>query len=278
MSVDPVYLVEKPDYQAEKLTIPRIALVETNMSDIDAGWTRFVFDTYHLPFTIIKPGEFEKTDFIAKFDVVVFPSANKDLLMEGKYKTEGDDYRLTSYPAEFTKGMGENGFNSLMKYLENGGIIVSWGSSTDLFTGILKIKRSETDVEEFQLPFSNISKKLEGMYVPGSFLKIELKVDHPLTLGMPAETGVFYRGNPVFSTSTPDFDMDRRVIAKFPKKNILLSGYIEKEELLSDKSCMIWLKKGKGQLVLFAFNPQFRASTGADYKLLFNALLLGKIE
>jgi hypothetical protein len=170
--------------------------------------------------------------------------------------------------------MGENGFNNLMKYLDNGGMIISWGSSTDLFTGVLKIKRSETEIEEFQLPYNNISKKLEGLYVPGSFVKIELNDDHPLTMGMPAETGVFYRGNPVFTTSTPNFDMDRRVIGKFPKKDILLSGYIEKEELLSDKSCMIWLKKGKGQLVLFAFNPQFRASTAADYKLLFNALLL----
>jgi hypothetical protein len=274
MTVDPVFLVEKPVYKAEKLTMPRIALIETNMHDMDAGWTRFIFDTYHLPFTIVKPGDFEKTDFTEKYDVVVFPSANKDLLMEGKYKTESDDYRLTGYPAEFTKGMGENGFNNLLKYLDNGGLIVSWGASTDLFTGVLKIKRSETEIEEFQLPFSNISKKLEGLYVPGSFVKIELKEGHPLTLGMPAESGIFYRGNPVFSTSQPDFDMDRRVIGKFPKKDILLSGYIEKEELLSDKSCMIWLKKGKGQLVLFAFNPQFRASTAADYKLLFNALLL----
>jgi hypothetical protein len=277
LSVDPVYLEEKPDYQAEKLSIPRIALIETNMQDVDAGWTRFIFDTYHLPFTVIKPGEFEKTDFSAKFDVVVFPSSNKDLLMEGKYKTESDDYRLTGYPPEFTKGMGEIGFNNIMKFLENGGLIVSWGASTDLFSGVLKIKRSETDIEEIQLPYTNIAKKLEGLFVPGSFMRIELKQDHPLTYGMPAESGAFYRGNQVFSTSTPDFDMDRRVIAKFPDKNILLSGYIEKEELLRDKSCMIWLKKGKGQLVLFAFNPQFRASTGADYKLLFNALLLKDI-
>ncbi len=152
LSVDPVYLEEKPDYQAEKLTMPRIALVETNMSDIDAGWTRFIFDIYHIPFTVVKPGDFEKTDFIAKYDVVVFPSTNKDLLMDGKYKTEKDEYRLTAYPAEFTKGMGENGFNNLMKYLDNGGMIISWGSSTDLFTGVLKIKRSETEIEEFQLP------------------------------------------------------------------------------------------------------------------------------
>ena len=198
--------------------------------------------------------------------------------MEGKYKTEGDEYRLTDYPPEFTKGIGETGFNNLMKYLDNGGIIVSWGASTDLFAGTLKITHSEKDIEEFQLPYNNISKKLEGLYIPGAFVKIELKSDHPLTMGMPAESGAFFRGNPVFTTSLPDFDTDRRVIGKFPEKDILMSGYIEKEELLSEKSCVIWMKKGKGQLVLFAFNPQFRASTAADYKLLFNSLLLGKVE
>jgi len=278
MSVDPVYLEEKPVYLAEKFNMPRVALIETNMHDMDAGWTRFLFDTFHLPFTVVKPGDFEKTDFTTGFDVVVFPSNNKDILKEGKYKSDGDDYYISDYPPEFTKGMGEKGFNNLIKYLDNGGLIVSWGSSTDLFSGTLKIKRSDTETEEFQLPYSNISKKLEGLYVPGSFVKIELKEDHPITLGMPPESGVFYRGNPVFSTSMPNFDMDRRVIGRFPEKDILLSGYIEKEELLSEKSCLVWLKKGKGQLVLFAFNPQFRASTAADYKLLFNALLLDRLQ
>jgi len=37
---------------------------------------------------------------------------------------------------------------------------------------------------------------------------------------------------------------------------------------------MIWIQKGTGQLVLFGFNPQFRASIQGSFKLLFNALLL----
>jgi hypothetical protein len=72
--------------------------------------------------------------------------------------------------------------------------------------------------------------------------------------------------------------MDRRVIGKFKEKEILISGYCEKEELLSNKTCLVWLKKGKGQLVLFGFNPQFRASTHGSYKLLFNSVLLPEIK
>jgi hypothetical protein len=50
------------------------------------------------------------------------------------------------------------------------------------------------------------------------------------------------------------------------------------EELLANKPVMVWVRKGKGQIVLFGFSPQFRASTPASYKLLFNALLLPKVS
>ena len=88
------------------------------------------------------------------------------------------------------------------------------------------------------------------------------------------EIGIFFRGRPVFTTSIPRFDMDRRVIAKFPEKDILLSGYSENEEKIGNKNAMVWIKKGKGQLVLFGCNPQFRASTDVSYKLIFNSILL----
>jgi hypothetical protein len=68
------------------------------------------------------------------------------------------------------------------------------------------------------------------------------------------------------------------VIGVFPDDGLIISGFGEKEEMISDKPAMIWLKKGKGQIVLYAFNPQFRASTPATYKLLFNALFLPPAE
>jgi hypothetical protein len=85
---------------------------------------------------------------------------------------------------------------------------------------------------------------------------------------------VFHRSSPVFTTWQPYFDVDRRVIGTFPERDILMSGYAENEKELGNKTSAVWLKKGKGQVVLFSFNPQFRASTPATYKLLFNSLLL----
>ncbi|RKE02100.1 zinc carboxypeptidase [Marinifilum flexuosum] len=280
INVPPIYISNLSKVESSTMKIPKIALVESWLHDMDAGWTRFIFDSYHLPFKTVRPGDFEKTDFTKDFDVVVFPNNRKSVLMSGKIKTRSGELIIPNFPPEYTKGIGKKGMTKLMSFAENGGIIISWGNSSNLFQGILEIKQENNTKEEFQLPYKNISKilKTSGLYCPGSILKIDLLNDHPITLGMKSETGIFYNGGPVFATSIPNFDMDRRVIGKFPEKNILLSGYCEKEEVLSNKTCLVWLKKGKGQLVLFGFNPQFRASTNTSFKLLFNSILLSKIN
>jgi len=276
-----VTFLDKSDtLKLKPVSLPKIGLVETWFHDMDAGWTRYLFDDYGIPYTVLHPEDFKKADLSKDFDVLVFPSENKDILLKGKYKRSGGTYTPSSYPPEFTKGMGEDGLENILKFIEKGGKVIAWGESTELFLGPQKIKWSEDNTEEFVLPVNNVAGPLKskGLYCPGSLVNIQLKEDHPLTLGMEKDIGVFYRGNPVFSTREPYFDMDRRVIATFPEKDVLASGYIEKGELLGLKTAMVWVKKGKGQLVLFAFLPQFRASTPVSYKLLFNALLLPQAE
>ena len=275
LTVPPIFLSENTEIQSIPFKTPRIALVETYFHDMDAGWCRYVFDSYHIPYKVLRPGDFKESDLKNKFDLIIFPDVNKSILMEGKYKSK-NSYRPSQYPPQYTKGMGKEGLQKLLAFINDGGNVISWGRSTNLFMGLLSIKIDKDNKEEFQLPISNIGDNLqkEKLYCPGSLLKVELLQNHPLTLGMCKEAGVFYRGKPVFSTSIPYFDMDRRVIAKFPEKEILLSGYAENVDKLANRSVMVWLKKGKGQLVLMGFNPQFRASTQGTFKLLFNAILL----
>jgi hypothetical protein len=283
MSDNPCYIGMLTDWDSpelEEINSPRIALIETWFHDMDAGWTRYLFDEYGIPYTVLHPEDFEKADLDKDFDMLVFPSENKDILLKGKYKRGEGTYSPSSYPPEFTKGIGEEGLEKILKFIDKGGKVIAWGESTELFMGPQKIKWSEDNTEEFILPVNDVADQLKtkGLYCPGSLVNIQIKEDHPLTWGMEKEIGVFYRGEPVFTTREPYFDMDRRVIAIFPEKDILASGYIEKGELLGRKAGMVWLKKGKGQLVLFAFLPQFRASTPVSYKLLFNALLLPDAE
>ncbi|MFH2000313.1 MAG: M14 metallopeptidase family protein [Planctomycetota bacterium] len=274
----PVFIENPIEIETLSLSRHRIALVETWSHDMDAGWTRFVFDSYRIPFEVIRPGDFASIEFSDRFDVVVFPDAGKDLLLKGKPSRDDERYHFPDYPPEYAKGMGDEGMEKLMAFLDQGGIIIAWRSSVPLFLEGLKIKRAEKEYEEFDLPVTDLSKKAKekGLSVPGSFLRIKLIENHPLSYGMPGEAGVFSRGTPVLQTSLPIFDMDRRVIAAFPDEKILLSGYAQKEEELANRPAMVWVRKGRGQLVLMSFNPQFRASTPVTYKLLFNALMLEK--
>jgi len=257
-----------------QMQVPGIALVESRFHDMDAGWTRFIFDTYHIPFTVLRPDDVAKAGISKDYDVIIFPDMDKNLLMEGKYK-RGEDYYRGNYHPDDAKGLGKEGVEALMTFIDNGGMIISWGRSAGLFEGTLKITRGK-ETEEFNLPFRDVSDDLvkKGLYVPGSLLRVSVINDHPLTLGMPSHANVFSRGRPVFSTTIPGFDMDRRVIATYPERDVLISGYAAGEKLIGNNSAMLWMKKGQGQFVLFGFNPQFRASTQGTFKLLFNAILL----
>ena len=57
--------------------------------------------------------------------------------MTGKRKS-GDSYYMGSYHPDYVKGMEKEGFENLMTFSDQGGIIIAWGRSADLFEGMLK--------------------------------------------------------------------------------------------------------------------------------------------
>ena len=258
----------------QKLKNPKIGFIETWNHDMDAGWTRYIFDSHHIPFQLIRPNELKTLD-LSSFDVLVFPSSSKDILLEGKRKGSDGSYRPSNLAPEYVAGMGKEGLKRVMEFVQAGGNVVTWGNSTDLFMSPMKINNGKEE-EEFRLPISNISNQLKkkGLYVAGSLATVNVKLDHPLTYGLEEKANVFYRGNPVFQTSMPGFDVDRRVIASFLKDDICPSGFMKNQVLLAKLPAAVWIQKGKGQMVFYSFSPQFRSSTSGVYKFLFNALLL----
>ncbi|MEE4287254.1 MAG: M14 family zinc carboxypeptidase [Mariniphaga sp.] len=276
ISVSPVFLNEKPKAETVTLKLPKVGVVETWQHDMDGGWTRYLFDQYQIPYIVLRPENLQTANLQRDFDVLIFTDKSKSIFMTGKSERAGKAVP-SNYPPEYAKGMEKKGFDNLMKFVNNGGKIMAWGPATELFLGTISIgEKDDENKEEFMLPVSDIGKNLssQGLYVPGSLLRLNFRNDHPLAWGMPEECGVFHRGTPVFRTSIPGLDMDRRVVAAFPEDEILMSGFAQKEELLKREAALIWVKKGKGQIILSSFNPQFRASTPVTFKLLFNAVLL----
>jgi len=273
VGLSPTVLAEGISAVRQPVRRSRIGLVETYFHDMDAGWTRYLFDTYGISYTVLHPEDFDGADLGGDFDVIVFPAASKDVLTKGKYK-RGDRYMGNDYPPEFRKPISKEGLGKLTAFIEGGGVVVSWGGSTGLFTDGLAPISGEKDGERIELPVRDVTKNLKEVLVPGAFLAVNFVADNPITWGMPERGGAFSRGSPVFATSIPRLDTDRRVVAVYPERDLLLSGYIEGERALQDRPVIVWVRAGKGQLVLFGIRPQFRGSTPATFKLVFNALLL----
>ena len=284
LTYEPFFSDNSEHFLLQPVKLPSVVLVESWFHEMDAGWTRYVLDQYHIPYDIIRLSELANPKKEITADILIIPDQDKSVLMEGKYKRGSDSYMTADYPPEYAKGMGKEGLEKVLRFMNKGGRIVAWGRSVSLFEGLLEIKEKTTgkdktvqeEKEEFVLPFRDISENLSkaGLVCPGSLMKVNFLPDHPLTYGMPSSAGVFYRGRPAIRTFVPGFDMDRRVVGSFPEKDILMSGYCSKEELLSELPTAILITKGKGQLVLFSFSPVFRASMQGTYKLLFNALLM----
>jgi len=273
LTVEPIVLTKSADFDTRALEMPRIGVVETYTHDMDAGWTRYLFDQYHIPYDVIHPDQVNKLE-LRDYQVIVFPDNSKSVLLSGQYERD-NYYRMSSYPPEFVKGMGKDGLRKLMEYVNDGGRILAWGNSTDLFMGKQTIEREGEEKETFKLPVSNRADRLraDGFYCPGSFVRVMLDKNSVYTTGLPEKIGAFYRGDPVLQTSVPIFDMDRRVLGHFPEDDILLSGYAEEEKAIAEAPALAWVQKGKGRIFMLSFQPQFRASTPVNYKLIFNSLL-----
>jgi hypothetical protein len=90
---------------------------------------------------------------------------------------------------------------------------------------------------------------------------------------MPEEAAImFYRGL-VIQTQIPSAGWDRRVVARFPEDDILLSGWLFGEDVLVRKAAVVDIQKKKGHIILIGFPCQHRAQSQGTYKFLLNALL-----
>jgi hypothetical protein len=230
----------------------RLALYKSWTGSMDEGWTRWLFDTFNVPYTSLRDADVRGGNLRAKYDVIVLPSMRLREIVEGRAKETA--------PAEFTGGITEGGVSNLRRFVEEGGTLVCWDDSTEL------------PLKHFNLPVRNV---LEGLrpadfYCPGSVLRVEVETRHPLARGYGAQADAYFVNSAAFEVT----DAARaRVVARYAGKDeVLRSGWLLGADKLAGRAALVEAALGRGRVILFGFRPQHRGQTWGTFNFIFNAV------
>ena len=247
----------------------RVGLYQSWRSNMDEGWTRYVFDDLGIPYTTLHNKDFKgtkkkKINLRAEFDVIVFADENAAIIIQGR-RSPSSRYRRSNggIPPEYEGGIGKEGVEELKSFVEKGGILVTLNSACGLA------------FNEFQVPAENAIERIDRskFFCPGSILRVKVDNKSPIGYGMPREAAIMFYQSMALSTRTPSVGWDRKVVARFPEDDILLSGWLFGEDVIARKAAVVDIKHKKGHIILIGFPCQHRAQSHGTYKFLLNALL-----
>jgi hypothetical protein len=219
----------------------RVAIFRTTASEsMDAGWTRWMFDKYRVPFTTITEKDVAAGALNDKFDAILLPDQP---------------------PQQIERALGAAGAAALGTFVENGGSVLAFNDASSFAIDALK------------LPVKNA---LEGaknteFYAPGSIFGVEVNRGHPLAAGFtPPVPAVWFEDSPAFDITDP---AAATAVLTYPTSgNALLSGWLLGPAKLNGKAAMVDVKRGRGHVVLYGFRPQYRGQANSTFPLIWSAI------
>jgi hypothetical protein len=250
------------------IRLARTGLYKSWVANIDEGWTRWIFEQYGFPYMSLTDADVRAGNLRARFDVIVLPDQSPRRIVQGH---RPDDRPSTPgpwnpVPPQYQGGIGDAGLAALKAFVEAGGTLVTLDEASDLA------------IERFGGIFDRITDVTDGLsrtdfYCPGSVLRVIVDTSHPLASGMEGETAAYFHASRAFEASDPAV---KSVVRYAPADRLLMSGWLLGAPVIAQKHALLEVPYGRGRVVLFGFRPQFRAQSHATFKLLFNALYVGR--
>jgi len=269
----------KPNGEVLHLKPTRIGLWDQYGGSMASGWVRWLLEQFEFPFEIVFPMELDEGKLANKYDVLIFVSGAippKDEERPGRYRSFTQP-KPEDIPQEYRKRLGrvtvEKTIPRLKQFLEEGGTILTIGSSTSLgyYLGLSlanALVEKHADGTEKPLP-------REKYYVPGSVLQARVNNRHPLAYGLPDKVDVFFRFSPVFRLFPEAPSKGVKPVAWFGEGRHLRSGWAWGEHHLNGGILIVEANVGKGKLFLYGPEITFRAQPHGTFKFLFNGIFYG---
>ncbi len=274
---------QKLNMGAVGLKPSRIALWDVYGGSMPSGWTRWIFEQYHFPFTVLFAKEIDAGNLKSKYDVILFvggaiPAFRAEAGSNAMGGYEGREPNEKEIPEMYHAQLGRitaaKSIPALKEFTEAGGTIITIGSSANL-------------AYHFKLPVRNALVEMvngkeralpgEKFYIPGSVMQVAVNNDHKANWGMKPTADVYFSASPVFNL-LPNATATGEVtpLAWFASDKTLRSGWAFGQSYLQQAVAAFEAKVGKGKLMVYGPEITFRGQTHSTYKMLFNQLYLEK--
>ena len=222
-------------------TAPRIGLYKSWSESMESGWTRWTLDQHKLVYDTVKDARMRAGNLKRDYDVILIQTHPVNALRNGR--------AAERYPAEYAGGLGNAGVEALKQFVQDGGRLITIEEAT------------EFAIELFGLGVKNT---LEGVrntefYAPGSIIAIDT----------PSKAAWFSDASRAFDVS----DANIKVLARYGAP---LSGWFLGADRLNGKAALLEAPVGKGSVILFGFQPDYRSQSVATWPMLFDAMTVAR--
>jgi zinc carboxypeptidase len=268
----------RPAADAMKLRPVRIGLWDQYGGSMPSGWTRWLFEQYEFPFEVVYPQTLDAGNLNAKYDVLVFVDG---AIPERDARPSAGGFAgqppAESIPPEFRGWLGRitvaKTVPELRKFVENGGTVLTIGSSTSFAQHVgLPIRNALVERvangDERPLP-------REKFYIPGSILEARIDSSNPLAYGMDDHAMVMWDESPAFRLQPEAQLQGVRPVAWFDNPTPLRSGWAWGQQYLDQAVAVLEAPVGKGRMVLFGPEVLWRAQPHGTFKMFFNGIYYG---
>ncbi len=247
---------------------PRVVLVyDEPGSTYSVGWARFILEQRYGQRTTAVRADALGRLVLSDYDVIVFPSGN------------------------YGRAIGEGMRGRLENWMRDGGTLVTMAESTmwAARSGLLNVtpeRRGGRPEDENAGGGGTPDQPIDYLdaitpadeapeQTPGAVVRTLLDTNHWLSSGTDGEIGVLVEGSRVLSPIA--LDRGTNVGRYASVDDLVLGGIVwdDAKPQLAHKAFLVHQPMGRGQLIAFAEDPNYRAYAEATQLLFINAVLLG---
>jgi hypothetical protein len=229
-------------------------LVGNGIPSYEAGEIWHLLDTrYQIKLTKID------TDYLAQADL----SRYTDIIIPGLWGSSG---------------ISDRAAKNLSNWVNDGGTLIGYQQAANWFKNneLMSIKmRRDSTLRARNIRFDQKADFLGAQVTGGAIFEAKLDRSHPIGWGYTHDKIALFRDSNIYlEPEKNSYDNPLQYTS-----NPLLSGYISEENasLISSSVPFKVSRKGKGRVILFTDNTNFRAFWYGTNKLLMNAIFFGHI-